>query len=148
MGNTPLISESVLPADVPDLHPSVRRYLSRLGNADFILLPPFFARLLVNAACWFTSFLEPSRPLRRVYDERHSFGRLRIYLPLGAPPRFMSIMRLLGQWAGAKLSALVLMLPPPLRRVVASAALRVSKLRPPPPRRRYREGYSGGGAIG
>jgi acetyl esterase len=87
MGNTPLISESVLPADVPDLHPSVRRYLSRLGNADFILLPPFFARLLVNAACWFTSFLEPSRPLRRVYDERHSFGRLRIYLPLGAPPR-------------------------------------------------------------
>jgi len=76
------------PSDVPDLHPAVRGYLSRLGRADFIFAPPLFlARFLINAACWLTSFLEPRRPLRRVWDEAHAFGRLRFYMPLGAPPK-------------------------------------------------------------
>jgi hypothetical protein len=105
-----------------------------------VLIKGIAARLNVT---W--SLADEWAPIARALLACQAAGKL---APLGAPPRFMSIMRLLGQWAAAKLSALVLMLPPPLRRVVASAALRVSKLRPPPPRRRYREGYSGGGAIG
>ena len=113
--------------------------LTLVGRST-VLIKGIAARLNVT---W--SLADEWAPIARALLARQAAGKL---APLGAPPRFMSIMRLLGQWAGAKLSALVLMLPPPLRRVVASAALRVSKLRPPPPRRRYREGYSGGGAIG
>ena len=110
--------------------------LTLVGRST-VLIKGIAARLNVT---W--SLADEWAPIARALLACQAAGKL---APLGAPPRFMSIMRLLGQWAAAKLSALVLMLPPPLRRVVASAALRVSKLRPPPPRRRYREGYSGGG---
>lgn len=77
----------VLPSDVP-LDPAVRRYLSRLGRADFLFaLPLFLTRFCIRASCFLTSFLEPSYPLSRVWDETHPFGRLRFYLPRGAPPQ-------------------------------------------------------------
>lgn len=80
-------STAVLPADVP-LAPEVRRYLSRLGNADFIFAPPLFlSRFLIRAACWLTSWLEPSYPLLHVWDETHPFGRLRFYRPRGPAPK-------------------------------------------------------------
>jgi len=62
-------------------------------------------------------------PIARRLLARQSAARS----PFGAPPRLRSIVRLLGQWAAAKLSAVVLALPPPLRRLVAAVALRCSK---------------------
>ena len=79
---------ALLPADVPGLDPAVRRYLSRLGHADFIFAPPLWvSRFLIRASCFLTSLFEPSYPLSRVWDEVHPFGRLRFYLPRGAPPQ-------------------------------------------------------------
>ena len=97
--------------------------LTLVGRST-VLIKGIAARLNIT---W--SLADEWAPLARRLLARQAAGER---APLGGAPRLMSIVRLLGQWAAAKLSALVLVLPPPLRRAVAAAALRLAKLRPQP----------------
>ena len=66
------------------LAPDVISSLGLLGNIDSVLtaVPLCLARFITSLGSLQTLLFSPSPPLARVWDERHAFGRLRLYQPL------------------------------------------------------------------